>query len=294
MTRLRRHLLRALGVLLLLPAIAFAEFPATQPFPGITYSHAERIAPPMRLFWVIVDLTSAELSVHVLPAGPDPDGDGPFQTTLKRTSEVAARDALDITVNGDFFATKPPTNAAQTLGYTAGQWATVTGPAMTDGRRWSQGRSTVPCFVVDNNRHASLVAANKVSADVRQVISGNVFLVKDGKKVLSNNTAIHPRTAVGLDEKATRLVLLIVDGRRPLLSVGMDYSQLADEMIRLGCHTAINLDGGGSSALVIYDPAARQHRVLNRPSDGPERPVANVLGIRCKTGSASTRPAPPQ
>lgn len=270
---------------------AFAEFPATQPFPGVTFGHEERANPPMCVYWVMVELTRPDVSVVSLRAGADPDGDGAYQSTLTRPSHVAAREALDLAVNGDFFAVRRPETGAGSVGYRAGQWATVTGPAMTDGQRWSKGRATSPCLVVDGEGRASIVVGSSIPANARQVIAGNVFLVRDGKKVPSTSTAIHPRTAVGLDKQATRLVILVVDGRRPLVSVGMDYSQLADEMLRLGCHTAINLDGGGSSSLVIYDPESGQHRVVNRPSDGLERPVANVLGVRTRTGSASTRPA---
>jgi exopolysaccharide biosynthesis protein len=59
----------------------------------------------------------------------------------------------------------------------------------------------------------------------------------------------------------------------------MSYDELAAEMIRLGCYTAINLDGGGSSVMAVRDTAMGSFRILNHPSDGHERPVANVLGI---------------
>ena len=277
----------------LLPLIAHAEFPATQPFPGITYSHEIRQNPPMRLHWVIVDLTNPALSLHVSPGGPDPDADGPFQTTLMKTSDIAARDALDIAVNGDFFsATNPPEAGGQlTTRYAPGQWARVTGPAMTNARLWSKPRPASQSLVVNATGQAIIVPSNNLPPDSRQVISGNTLLLDKGNKVPHDNTQIHLRTAVGLDQKATRLVLLVVDGRRPLLSVGMSYSELSDEMLRLGSYTAINLDGGGSSALVIYDPASQHFRVLNQPSDGRERAVANVLGIQSKTGSVTTRPA---
>jgi exopolysaccharide biosynthesis protein len=60
----------------------------------------------------------------------------------------------------------------------------------------------------------------------------------------------------------------------------MTYAQLAPEMISLGCHTALNLDGGGSTTLVFRDPQSHHPRILNTPSDGTERPIANVLGIK--------------
>ena len=59
----------------------------------------------------------------------------------------------------------------------------------------------------------------------------------------------------------------------------MSYDELAAEMLRLGCHVALNLDGGGSSVLAVRDPAKDEFKILNQPTDGRERAVANVLGV---------------
>ena len=82
----------------------------------------------------------------------------------------------------------------------------------------------------------------------------------------------------------------------------MTLHDMADEMIRLGCDSAIQLDGGGSSTLVMYDSANTRYNVINRPSDGHdlplaismERAVANVLGVKVDKkidDAATTRPA---
>jgi len=62
----------------------------------------------------------------------------------------------------------------------------------------------------------------------------------------------------------------VVDGRQPM-SAGATLAEAAETMRRLGCVDAINLDGGGSSALSLFGIP------MNRPSDGTERPVANGL-----------------
>ena len=91
----------------------------------------------------------------------------------------------------------------------------------------------------------------------------------------------HPRTAVGFNADSTRLFLVVVDGRQPDLSVGMNLIELADYMLTLGCTDALNLDGGGSSTLVVAD------EVVNSPSDGWERAVANALLV-ISTAAASS------
>lgn len=81
----------------------------------------------------------------------------------------------------------------------------------------------------------------------------------------------HPRTALGVLPDG-RILLLVVDGRSPPHSLGMTLVELALEMRRLGAVDAINLDGGGSSTMVVSG------RVVNLPSDeNGERAVATSL-----------------
>ena len=95
----------------------------------------------------------------------------------------------------------------------------------------------------------------------------------------------HPRTAVGLADRATRLVLVVVDGRQKPYSDGMTLRELARLFQSLGVRDALNLDGGGSSTFVTAEREGDHAlRVRNRPSDREgERPVSNALAIaqRC-------------
>jgi hypothetical protein len=79
----------------------------------------------------------------------------------------------------------------------------------------------------------------------------------------------HPRTALGWNDE--HFFMVVVDGRQEPLSVGVTYPELAALMKRLGCTYAMNLDGGGSSTLWL------DGHILNSPSDGRERRVANSL-----------------
>jgi hypothetical protein len=81
----------------------------------------------------------------------------------------------------------------------------------------------------------------------------------------------HPRTAAGV-RKDGRLALVTVDGRQPALSVGMTIAELGTLMLELGCEDAVNLDGGGSTTMVVGG------KVVNHPSDAAgERPVSDAL-----------------
>jgi len=68
------------------------------------------------------------------------------------------------------------------------------------------------------------------------------------------------------------LLLVVADGRREGVP-GLTLPELAALLVEVGACTAVNLDGGGSSALWLRD------RIVNRPSDGVERKVANHLAV---------------
>lgn len=86
------------------------------------------------------------------------------------------------------------------------------------------------------------------------------------------STGRNPRTAIGITADGD-LLMLVVDGRQAGLSGGVSLLELALMMQQRGCVEAINLDGGGSSAMAVHGV------VVNRPSDGASRPVANALAL---------------
>jgi hypothetical protein len=116
---------------------------------------------------------------------------------------------------------------------------------------------------------------------IREAMGGGPVLVKNNSIKItdteelfggSHTTARHPRTAVGFSARG-HLILFAIDGRQPHHSVGMTLPELAQTMRELGCIEALNFDGGGSTAIAVNG------KILNRPSDGKERPVTSVLAI---------------
>ncbi|MEV7971005.1 phosphodiester glycosidase family protein [Sphaerisporangium sp. NPDC088356] len=114
------------------------------------------------------------------------------------------------------------------------------------------------------------------------IIGGGVGLVRDGREHITakadgqaNINMIlrrHPRTMAGVT-KSGKLILATVDGRKPGVTVGASMVEAAQLMLWLGARQAINLDGGGSSAMVV------KGKVVNHPSDGTERGVGDALLI---------------
>lgn len=114
--------------------------------------------------------------------------------------------------------------------------------------------------------------------DIEAAVGGGPRIVREGRVSVDAEQegfsaffaqTRHPRTAVGL--RGRTLCVVAVDGRQPGYSMGMTLLELAELMLSLGCTEAINLDGGGSTTLWV------RGGVVNSPSDGFERRVANAL-----------------
>jgi len=116
--------------------------------------------------------------------------------------------------------------------------------------------------------------------DIQHAVCGGPRLMTDGHIDINGRTekfdpsiqnGRHPRTAVALTATG-ELLFIVVDGRSKR-SAGMTLAELASYVKKLGGLRAINLDGGGSSSMFIRD------RIVNRPSDGKERPISNGILI---------------
>ncbi|GMU86672.1 MAG: hypothetical protein AMXMBFR48_19140 [Ignavibacteriales bacterium] len=109
------------------------------------------------------------------------------------------------------------------------------------------------------------------------MVGGRPVIVENGAVANLNLgdpfvTARHPRTGVGFNADTTIFYMITVDGRQVGLSAGMNLTEFANLMLRHGIYQGVNLDGGGSTAMVV------RSQVMNSPSDpGGERSVANAL-----------------
>lgn len=99
-----------------------------------------------------------------------------------------------------------------------------------------------------------------------------ITAARDGMANLNMIVRRHPRTLAGVTRNG-KLIVAVVDGRAPGRTAGASYFEAAAIMQWLGAHDAINLDGGGSTTMVIGN------KVVNQPSDGAERAVGDALLI---------------
>ncbi|CAN5140400.1 hypothetical protein BH23BAC3_BH23BAC3_05080 [soil metagenome] len=137
------------------------------------------------------------------------------------------------------------------------------------------GHGTSSDFVQSLSEGDTLEVAlhlNPLDRPILEAMGGSTQFVKNGQ-VNSNWEERHPRTAVGFSADTSNVYFVVVDGRQTR-SAGMMLSELGDFMVEIGVDHAINLDGGGSTAMVV------QNDVVNNPSDGGlQRSVANALFV---------------
>ena len=114
--------------------------------------------------------------------------------------------------------------------------------------------------------------------DVVCAVGGGDLLVQNGRPLsdfgLDSAERFAARTALGITADGD-VVCYTVDNSP--ISRGMTLAELAGRMAELGCVTAVNLDGGGSTCLGVTQPGTLDFITVNDPSDGKQRPCANYL-----------------
>ncbi len=121
--------------------------------------------------------------------------------------------------------------------------------------------------------------------DVSYLCGGGDLLVENGKAVygfsLDTKNEKRARTAIGIKEDGSVVVYTADESAN---SAGIDLYDLADMMESLGCETALNLDGGGSTMLGVQYPGYDKCATANTPTDGSMRACANfIFFVREKT-----------
>lgn len=119
-------------------------------------------------------------------------------------------------------------------------------------------------------------AADPLWDDVAFAVGGGEKLITNGSIVAQSNTEIHPRTAVGICADGS-VIFYTMDGRQTGHSKGATLSQLASRLLELGCTEAVNMDGGGSTAIHAVYPGNNNIATVNSPSQGTLRNCANYI-----------------
>jgi hypothetical protein len=116
---------------------------------------------------------------------------------------------------------------------------------------------------------------------VYNALAGFQIVLQDGENI-GVDKAIHPRTAVGVSKDGNTFYWLVIDGRHPDYSEGATTRDVGIWLAGLGAWEGLNLDGGGSTTLVLQQPDGTA-RIMNRPIHGgvpgAERVNGSHLGV---------------
>ena len=284
-----RRIFSALCIVLCLLVVAYALYDRGRPAPiskkeelfeGVTYYRDVRYFPHARIAHILViDVETPGLKFLVTP--PDAKGDMPL--AARTTSGFLTDFDLQIAINGDGFV---PWWSHAPWDY----YPHVGDPVTPLGLTASRGKVYAYDSVEDEGLEPTLYFGRKNQLQfniqpkkIFNALSGDRMVVFHGEPVPGlNDEELDPRTAIGMDKSGRYLILVVVDGRQPFYSMGATFTELADLLIEYGAFEAMNLDGGGSSTMVI-EGKPDEPIILNSPIDsyipGRERPVANHLGI---------------
>ncbi|MBM0743639.1 phosphodiester glycosidase family protein [Phormidium sp. CLA17] len=251
-------------------------------FPGVEYRREFRQLPrPVMIHIIALDLTASGIQALVTPGKLASDN---RELNARTASEFLQDFKLQVAVNASFFypfAEESPWNYFPH----SGDRVNAVGLAISNGRLYSPAESGWAALCLMAHR-AQIVANGECPKDTTQAVAGNAMVVAEGKPTVSktktaDSDGIYARTAVAIDQQGEKLWLIVVDGKQWLYSEGVTLAELAQIAIQIGADAAVNLDGGGSTTLVVETPTGAT--VLNSPVHTKipmrERPVANHLGF---------------
>ena len=257
-------------------AVAHARLSRWIPvFQGVDRLDASAEIPrPLQIRAMRVDLQASGIDFLVTPS----NGPAPKDVGARSTSEFLAEFKCQIAINGSVF---------DAYAENRGDAMDVLGLSLSRGQRYSPPNRW-DALLIGTDRRAWVARAPVNARTAWNGLSGYYALLLDGKN-RGGMADLHPRTAAGVSRDGRYLILMTADGRQFGYSEGLTTAETAEWMRRLGAYNALNLDGGGSTTLVMQG-AGGKPEVLNRPSGPPagvERRVANHLCVfapRLKSG----------
>ncbi|WP_017304978.1 phosphodiester glycosidase family protein [Spirulina subsalsa] len=250
-------------------------------FVGVTYERLWRKDPrPMMIHWVRLDLKQPGIQPFVTLGQVKPQK---MQFPAQTTRDFVRQYPVQVAINGSFF----------TPAYTRHPWdyfpqrgdrVYAIGQVIANGVLYSPPHDhwAVFCFIPP---HTFEIVPADCPEGTTQAIAGRDILLHQGKaSPLTQNTdhnQNYPRSAIAFNPQQHILWLVVVDGRQPFYSEGITLPELTQFLAQLGATEALNLDGGGSSTLVIKEQ--EQIITLNSPIHTRiplrQRPVATHLGF---------------
>lgn len=181
-------------------------------------------------------------------------------------------------------------NSPKVLTVLSGQHAGTVLPALVN-RYALVGRGAAGAWLLTHLHKGVHVSVNEqISPDnnLFQALGGGLVLIKNGALYQDHSWPVirsvyrrNPFTAVGISRDRKHALFVVFDGRNSgqFVSRGVTAVQAAYFLLAHGAYQAMMLDGGGSSEMVARFSGHSVVSVVNYPSGGGERPLANGLFI---------------
>ncbi len=222
---------------------------------------------PQQVRALRIDLHEPTIDFLVTPSNGAEPKDVGGRTTVEFVEEFKCQ----VAINGSVF---------DVFAKQKGDPMDIEGLSLSRGDLYSPGNQWDALLISTNHQRAWISASPVDPRGAWNGLSGYYCLLINGK----NNGGmlnLHPRSAAGVSRDGQYLILMTLDGRQKDYSEGATTGETAEWMRKLGAYNALNLDGGGSTTLVIQGPDGKP-LVLNRPCGPPPgalRRVANHLGV---------------
>lgn len=169
-------------------------------------------------------------------------------------------------------------------------WCSPWNHKWADPERWVVSDGVEVCAGKMPGKGALFVVYKDGKVEITSEVAkkDSVLHVHPGFEIIATNSValakrklkdLHPRTAFGISKDGRYLYLLVVDGRQPGYSLGANLADLNDILLPAGGSDVLNMDGGGSTSLVVFDTDTKTPRMFNRHKNGAIRNVALNLGI---------------
>jgi hypothetical protein len=262
----------------------------TKPYAGLDISYMRFDKPrPLRTWIARIDLRAPGVELQATcgaDVGPE------WETRCETTLEFAARRDVQFAINASAF---------EPFRGKTGEPMQVVGLGACDGTVYSPPDERFGAFILTKDNRIIIADPPYDLDNIEEAVAGFDMLVADGQDIAHRSVAkrpkgfvnVNPRTAAGVDKTGNTLFLAVFDGRQKGGSEGITLPELARFFLDLGAYQAINLDGGGSTTMVLHDPATGEHKILNAPSGRDKagniklRRVANNLGVRFSASANS-------
>lgn len=237
-----------------------------------------------RIHVLKIDLSRKKTElIPVIP--PDPDGEGPAESTLTNPLKLADKPSVIAFINTNPWRGLIDINTGtEDRNWREGQPVDIIGLAAFDGKIQSKTEENSVAVWIDAKGKVNI--GNKPANEFAfEGTAGFTQILKDGVIGTGLDERLAPRTSIGLDKAGKIMWLVVVDGRQAGFSEGVNCTELAKIMRDLGCWNAVNMDGGGSSIMGLIKDGKLE--VVNSPSDRDGgnvriRPVPIILTIRGK------------